>query len=140
VVHNLIHRVYPNPEKFWITIETENLLGGVNFVSDGINEYLSIPFEDINRNPFDYEDSATRYSVKLIRYIVDSDISKYMSLDGIEELVLCRVNNPDMFEFPEQRYAIYFPGTNALAVGEHVPVDKRVFETNQIFVVLLLKQ
>ena len=140
MVHNLKQEVYPAPEKFWITLETQNILGGVNFLKDGLNEYLSVDFVDINRNPYDTEDPKLRFEIKLIRYVVDSNIGKYVNLEDISELVVCKIFDPEAFEFPNQRYGIHFPTTNTLAIDGDVPFDKRVFETNPIFVVLLFKQ
>lgn len=139
MVHNLIHEVYPHPEKFWITIETQNVLGGISFVGDGPNQTLTVPFKDFDRNPYATEDPYLRYEIKLIRYFVDSRLELFCNLDDIESIVINRVYDPESFTFPEQPYLVYFPTTNALALRHHLPIDKKVFETNPIFVILLLK-
>lgn len=132
--------VYPHPEKFWITLETQNVLGGINFLGDGPNRTLTIPFENLDRDPYATEDPYLRYEIKTLRYFVDSRLERYIgSLDRVESLVINRVYDPESFVFPEQDYLIYFPTTNALAVKQHLPVDRKVFETNPIFVIILLK-
>lgn len=139
MVHNLIHGIYPHPEKFWITLETQNILGGVNFVGTGPNQSLTIKFDDFDRDPYATEDPYLRYEIKLIRYFVDSELPRYLNLVRIHSLVVNRVYDPETFEFPDEPYAVYFPTTNALAIGEKRLIDKKVFETNPIFVILLLK-
>lgn len=143
MVHNLIQDVYPHPEKFWITLDTQYKLGGVGFLTTNnstANSFISIDFDNIDRNPYETEDPALRFEIKLIRYIVDSNINKYISLDKIKNLVLCRVYDIDAFSFPQsEEYAIYLPTTNTLAIGSDLPLDKKTFETNPIFLVLLLQ-
>lgn len=101
---------------------------------------MVVDFKELDRDPYRTEDPKLRFEIKLIRYFVDSKLSEFIGLDEIEKLILCRVYDPEAFAFPEnRRYAIYFPTTNTLAMDGNVPFDKRVFETNTIFVQLLLK-
>jgi hypothetical protein len=138
VIHNLIKELSPHPEKFWINLETQNLLGGAKFLGT-TNQTIEIKFEDIQRNPFDYEDPETVLHVKMIRYIVDSRLSEFAKLDDIDKLVIHRVVDPDSFEFDYKHYWLFFPATNALAASMHLPPDKRVLETSPIFMAIVFK-
>lgn len=138
MIHNLILGLSPHPEKFWINFETQNLLGGVKFLGD-INQTLEFKFEDLLRTPYDYEDPAVVFEVKMLRYMVDSNLSKYVDLNTIDKIVIHKVYDPSTFEFEYDRYWLFFPSTNALAIDKDLPADKRIFETNPIFIAIVFK-
>jgi hypothetical protein len=138
VIHNLILGISPHPDKFWINLETQNLLGGVKFLGDA-NQTIEIKFEDLLRIPYDYDDPEIVLHVKMIRYIVDSNISEMANLDEIEKLVIHRVYDPSTFEMPYKKYWLFFPATNALANESHLPADKKIFETSPIFMAIVFK-
>lgn len=145
MVHNLIQDVYPHPEKFWITLDTQYKLGGVDFTSEkgSKNSFVKIDFVDIDRNPYDYEDPKEVFEVKTIRHVIDSKIKNYISLDAIESLILCKVYDVDSFVFPhtwEQEHALYFPSVNTLAIGSNLHLmDKKTFENNPIFLAIMIR-
>ena len=139
MIHNLIKGLSPHPEKFWINLETQNLLGGVKFLGT-VNQTIEIPFEDIWRNPFDYEyDPELMFHIKTIRYIVDANIFNYTKEGTIKKLVIHKVFDPTTFDFPYEKYWLFFPATNALATDMNLPADKRIFETSPIFIAIVFK-
>jgi hypothetical protein len=138
VIHNLIIGISPHPEKFWINLETQNLLGGAKFLGD-VNQTIEIKFENLLRNPFDYDDPETVLHVKTLRYVVDSRLPEMVNIDDIDKLVIHRVCDPSTFEMPYEKYWLYFPATNALATERHLPADKKIFETSPIFLAIVFK-
>lgn len=139
MIHNLIKGISPHPEKFWINLETQNLLGGAKFIGN-TNQVIEVKFEDTLRNPFDYDDPEIVLHVKTIRYMIDSNLCHYLNLDDIDKLVIHRVYDPETLVMPYERYWLYFPATNALATDEHLPADNKIFETSPIFIAIVFKQ
>lgn len=127
--------IHPSPEKFWITLETQNFLGGANFVEVDGNKYIDIDFVDINRNPYTTADEQERLHIKLIRYVVDSRIPSIVGENSIRKVSVVMVNQPESLVFPD-RYVVYFPTTNTLVRQQSMPLDHKVFDTNKIIMLI----
>ena len=136
---NHVGNVYPYLEKFWITLENQAALGGVDWVIDNAgNKSVTIPFDGYERDPYAINDEKYKFEVKMIRFIMDSEILKYVpDFRNITELEIILVRDHRALVFPEKDYLLYFPTTNSLATQfRGIPIDERVWDVTQSVMII----
>lgn len=136
---NHVGNVYPYLEKFWITLENQAALGGVDWVYDSAgNKSVTIPFDGYERDPYAIDDEKYKFEVKMIRFIIDSEIVKYVpDVRNIKQLKIILIKDHTKIAFPEKNYLLYFPTTNSLATEYRgIPIDERVWDVTQSVMII----
>lgn len=135
---NHVGNVYPHLEKFWITLETQTALGGVDWITDEFgNKSVKVKFDGYERDPYAIPDEKYKFEVKLIRFIMDSEVLKYVNFKNIYELEIILVKDHTKLIYPNDNYMLYFPTTNSLATKyKGMPIDQRVWDvTGSVMVI-----